>query len=273
MIGDEFMRNFFDKKYAKDQLGSLLRRDAMWAVYSGDKYLASSSMGLNYSGPDTRHDLRDSEQFVDWMDARAAQADALALDLTSYMDYVRFKRCVFGCIGREEMSLQQSYFKRAGMALYGIDVVAHGKAFEDVFWEEGFRACDSRGLSSDIASSRCDSIIARLDGFTSGWNALKTLESSWDSAYEIRFQDGRGIAFATMPMADRYLAGFCGRVRFFSAEARQSGGRFEGADIYPEVARHDWYDADRMSVVVDFVRSVRCQDCEILDGAACACRF
>ena len=230
-------------------LDVLQARAASWEVGSGKAYLGSSAMGLNEkdaskqpetmleSGMDTGHNLRNFDQFCDFMDSRSAQAKALLEDLKLYSEL----RDTYPDIDRypEGKQLLENYGARAVMALYGVDESRHKSEFADYAFESGESpyATTSRGfariLGCESRDAGLDDVIERLDKFASDWDFAASQEkfardcegTGFDSEphSHIEYGSGENLELFTPRMAQRYVAEVRGREAFFE---RCSGCEF-----------------------------------------------
>lgn len=229
-----------DKKLTVDDLWE---RADDWALYAGDRYWSSSELRLNSynkqgrpnealfmaSKMDTQHDLLDFNHFVDFMSARAKQADALASDLQDYKAFSQ-EHPGFGYISQDGEWLISNYGERYVMAMYGVDEKAHHGRFtaqlnaKDEWPYEmtrmgvSQRACETRpGYTESI-----DELCENLKAFSSEWNDILAAEQAARAKSDkaligVSFDGGdkREVEFFTKDMAVRYASEIAGRGAYF----------------------------------------------------------
>ena len=167
---------------------------ADWEVMSGEKYLYSSDLYLNKPVigpdggrkwlPDTGHDLRDLDQFVDHMDSRSAQAKALAAELALYKQWSAVAPDDDATAARKAV-LECFYVDRAVMALYGHDEAAHADGvsrLESKTGESPYGPCWDDMLE-DLMTNGPDGLTKRLEAFSSGWDGIAARESKLSEAW------------------------------------------------------------------------------------------
>lgn len=229
----------------QQQLDDLLVCSQCWSIRGSNLYLKSSGLGLNclenYScQADTNHNLRDLSHFIDYMDSRAYQANALVTDLELYKKFrERHTSRFFSVISRDELNLQESYFQRAGMALYGLNLDKHGPSIADVFWEDGICAVDIKNLRDNLAVSNLSRAIFELNHFIKLWALTKRFDAAGNRELVLRFADGHEIIFKSDAMLYSYAIIYSGLDRFFEAEALQSHGEYVYQSKRPELVMSD----------------------------------
>lgn len=117
--------------------GFLLNSCRDWDItdgYGGDRYRRSSVMGLNRPVDDdgrtltgTVFDISDPGMFHDWMESRAAQANALLSDINRLSRIRAMSETAMSDADMDYVS--RNFGERAVMALYGVDESKFGKAF------------------------------------------------------------------------------------------------------------------------------------------------
>lgn len=224
------------------ELQKLQMRALDWDIHSGEAYGVSSVMGLNFRdagkqpdtvlafGTDTGHDLMDIEQFKDFMDSRAQQAEELSVDLKAYEDIVRsrpdFPETTDG------KALIHNFAERAVMALYGVDESKHKAELGCYMLDSGEApyATSVKGFEDIIKGityeSSCSDITGRLDDFATEWRSVSNSEKFFEeTGVDIASEPGaflkyRGVSresfdVHTWAMASRYVSEVVGRSSFF----------------------------------------------------------
>ena len=169
----------------------LLKSCRDWDVmdgYGGDKYRYSSTMGLNRPVDDDGHtltgtesDISDPGMFHDWMESRAAQANALLLDMG------RLSRV--HAVSKDAMSaadmnyVSRNFGERGVMALYGVDESKFGKAFTKYEVVSGERPYEETcvSIANRVAAGDGDYLAglkARLYAFVKDWREVSAEEKT-----------------------------------------------------------------------------------------------
>ena len=189
-----------------ERIAELYEHTLAWDIHAGDKYKASSKLGLNdvfagKMGPDgpsgrtvmpyqdTGHDLLDVAEFRDFMDARVEQCQALMENIGLYrvllQDYPELKdsSVLFG----PEHRMEESWT----MARYGVNEGKHHSEFEAQAGRDGERPYDtSRSRFAAALRAEDDAPIRALcdsmSRFCDTWNTVKLSEDS----KMLRFQRG-----------------------------------------------------------------------------------